>query len=302
MPAGIDPTIAVAGLIVGAIVGMTGMGGGALMTPILVLFFRVEPLAAVGSDLVASLFMKPVGTAVHWRRGTVEKGIAGWLLVGSVPAAFSGVFLVRLAGQGAALQARTQLLLGAALVIAAGAIVVKSWLGGAARPDPHVVPRPLATIAVGAVGGLIVGMTSVGSGSLVIVFLMALYPALSSRRLVGTDLAQAIPMVGAAALGHLLFGEFKAGITLSILVGGIPGVYAGSRLSAAGPDFVIRPLLVLVLFAAAVKLLGWSPFAPAALLGGFALSAATGYFTWIRARAKTPALAARYDSAGTAPK
>ncbi|TMB86958.1 MAG: sulfite exporter TauE/SafE family protein, partial [Chloroflexi bacterium] len=110
--------IALAGLIVGFVVGLTGMGGGALMTPILVIIFRVHPLAAIGSDLVASLFMKPVGGLVHWRRGTVEKGIARWLLVGSVPFAFAGVFVIRLFGSGQVLQSRVQVLLGGALLLA----------------------------------------------------------------------------------------------------------------------------------------------------------------------------------------
>jgi uncharacterized membrane protein YfcA len=129
----IDLTIALAGLIVGFVVGLTGMGGGALMTPILVIIFRVHPLAAIGSDLVASLFMKPVGGFVHWRRGTVEMSIVKWLLVGSVPAAFAGVFAIRLFGAGDALQSRVQLLLGAALVVACVGIVAKSYLDARRR-------------------------------------------------------------------------------------------------------------------------------------------------------------------------
>src|SRR6478609_5726296 len=113
---------------VGLVVGLTGMGGGALMTPILVIIFRVHPLAAIGSDLVASLFMKPVGGFVHWRRGTVETGIAKWLLVGSVPFAFAGVFVIRFFGSGQQLQNTVQLLLGAALLLASVGIVAKSYI------------------------------------------------------------------------------------------------------------------------------------------------------------------------------
>ena len=208
----IDPLIALAGLLVGFVVGLTGMGGGALMTPILVIIFRVHPLAAIGSDLVASLFMKPVGGFVHWRRGTVEKGIVKWLLVGSVPAAFAGVFLIRVFGAGESLQSRVQVILGAALVVASVGIVGKSYLdarrqrGFGFHPEIGAIKtRPAATIAVGAVVGLLVGMTSVGSGSLMIVLLMLVYPTLTSRRLVGTDLVQAVPLVGAAVLpDHLL--------------------------------------------------------------------------------------------------
>jgi uncharacterized protein len=261
----IDPLIALAGLLVGFVVGLTGMGGGALMTPILVIIFRVHPLAAIGSDLVASLFMKPVGGFVHWRRGTVEKGIVKWLLVGSVPAAFAGVFVIRLFGAGDALQSRVQLLLGAALVVACFGIIGKTYLDARRRrgldlrlDGAPVTSRPAATVLVGAVVGLIVGMTSVGSGSLMIVLLMLVYPALTSRRLVGTDLVQAVPLVGAAALGHVLVGDFKLALTLSILIGSIPGVYVGSRLSASAPDVVVRPILVFVLAASAMKLLNFN--------------------------------------------
>lgn len=261
----IDPLIALAGLIVGFVVGLTGMGGGALMTPILVILFRVHPLAAIGSDLVASLFMKPVGGFVHWRRRTVEKSIVRWLLIGSVPAAFAGVFVIRLFGAGDALQRRVQLLLGVALLVACFGIVAKSYLDARHRraldqsaEAAPVTSRPVLTMLVGAVVGLIVGMTSVGSGSLMIVLLMLVYPALSSRRLVGTDLVQAVPLVGAAALGHVLVGDFTLGLTVSILIGSIPGVYIGSRLSASAPDVLVRPILVFVLAASAMKLLNFS--------------------------------------------
>ena len=261
----IDLMIALAGLVVGFVVGLTGMGGGALMTPILVIIFRVHPLAAIGSDLVASLFMKPVGGFVHWRRGTVEKGIVKWLVVGSVPAAFAGVFFIRLFGAGESLQSRVQVILGAALVVASAGIIGKSYLDARHQRglDVHVdggtiKSRPAATVVVGAVVGLIVGMTSVGSGSLMIVLLMLVYPRLTSRRLVGTDLVQAVPLVGAAALGHVLVGDFTLSLTVSILLGSIPGVYIGSRLSASAPDIAVRPILVFVLVASALKLLNFS--------------------------------------------
>ena len=271
--------IALAGLIVGFIVGLTGMGGGALMTPILVIIFGVNPLAAIGSDLVASLFMKPVGAFVHWRRRTVEKGIVKWLLLGSVPFAFAGVFVIRLFGSGQLLQSRVQLLLGAALLLACAGVVTKSYLDarrqrmvGVDGDRVSVTSRPVPTILVGAVVGLIVGMTSVGSGSLMIVLLMVVYPMLTSRRLVGTDLAQAVPLVGAAALGHVLVGDFRLSLTASILIGSIPGVYIGSRLSASAPDLGLRPILVVVLVASALKLLN---FSNTGLLIGLLATAAT---------------------------
>ena len=257
--------IALAGLIVGFVVGLTGMGGGALMTPILVIIFRVHPLAAIGSDLVAALFMKPFGGFVHWRRGTVETGIAKWLLVGSVPCAFAGVFLIRLFGAGQQLQNTVQLLLGVALLLASAGIVAKSFIDARRQRSVvlngdggRIVSRPALTVLVGAIVGLIVGMTSVGSGSLMIVLLMLVYPMLTSKRLVGTDLVQAVPLVAAAAVGHFLVGDFRLALTLSILVGSIPGVLLGSRLSSSAPDIAVRPILVFVLTASALKLVGLS--------------------------------------------
>jgi uncharacterized membrane protein YfcA len=266
----IDPYVALAGFIVGFTVGLTGMGGGALMTPILVLLFKVQPLAAVSSDLVAALVMKPVGAGVHMRRGTVQWDLVRWLCVGSVPAAFCGVLILRALGDGAAVEGDLKIILGVALVVAASSIVAKSAFQahearvhqrivaeGGTPPDmkPFVV-KPLPTVLIGVLGGLVVGMTSVGSGSLIIEFLLVFYPMLKSRELVGTDLVQAIPLVAAAALGHILFGEFQLSLTTSILIGSLPGVYVGARLSSRAPDAVIRPALVFVLVASGLKLLG----------------------------------------------
>jgi len=258
----IDPYVAAAGLLVGFTVGLTGMGGGALMTPLLVLVFKVQPLAAVSSDLVAAMVMKPVGGGVHLRRGTVNFGLVRWLMVGSVPAAFAGVLVLRALGDGAVVQERIKQVLGAALVLAAGSIAAKFLLqarrarNGARPPAGPFRLRPLPTVLIGAVGGLVVGMTSVGSGSLVIVLLLLLYPMLRSSELVGTDLVQAIPLVASAAAGHLLFGDFKLDLTASLLAGSIPGVYLGARLSARANDAVIRPTLAVVLVASGLKLLG----------------------------------------------
>ena len=226
----LDPLVAIAGLGVGFVVGLTGMGGGALMTPILVLVFKVPPLAAVSSDLVAAVVMKPVGGTVHLRRGTVHLALVRWLCLGSVPAAFLGVVVLKSLGSGAVLQDRVQLVLGAALLLAATGIVAKGLVQRGRAPAGRVhdiVVRPGRTLAIGAIGGLVVGMTSVGSGSLMIVLLLVLYPSLSASQLVGTDLVQAIPLVASAALGHLLFGDFELVLTGSLLVGSLPGVYLG---------------------------------------------------------------------------
>src|SRR5437763_12217845 len=155
--------MSVAGLIVGVIVEHTGMGGGALMTPVLVIFFNTAPSAAVSSDLVTSLFMKPIGGAIHWRRATVHKDIVRWLLTGAVPAAFAGVFVLNSLGDGDVLQERIKLGLGAALLLAFLAMVVRTALRQTpADNDGLGTPvRRLPTPVVGVLGRLVVGMTSV---------------------------------------------------------------------------------------------------------------------------------------------
>lgn len=254
-----NPHIVLAGLIVGLLVGMTGAGGGALMTPILVLMFGITPSAAVSSDIVASAIMKPFGGAIHFRRGTVHTGLVLWLSIGSVPAAFAGVFIDHALGKGNALQQNLEYAMGAALLLAAGAIAVRMILKSDRSEDRDDVEIPVKralTVAIGLVGGLLVGVTSVGAGSLMIVLLMLAYPKLSMRRLVGTDIVQSMPLVGSAAIGHALFGSLQFGLTAAIAVGSIPGVIAGSLLSSRAPGKVIRPILTVVLFATAVKLFG----------------------------------------------
>lgn len=258
-----DPVLALAGFGVGVVVGLTGMGGGALMTPILVLAFGVPPLAAVSSDLAASAVMKPFGGFVHARRGTVNWSLVRWLCVGSVPAAFLGVLLTRLLGRAHEVQQAVQYALAVALVVAAVGLVVKAYVGrrraAAGRPDGDarsIVVRPLPTALLGAAGGLVVGLTSVGSGSLIIVVLLALYPSLRANDLVGTDLVQAIPMVAAAAIGHAFFGDLRLDLAAAVLIGSVPGVLLGSRLSSRAPGGFVRAALIVVLLASALKLFG----------------------------------------------
>ena len=267
----IDPFLALASFGIGIVVGLTGMGGGALMTPVLVLFFQVPPLAAVSSDLVASAIMKPVGSFVHLRRGTVHLGLVKWLCIGSIPGAFSGVLIARSLGRGEDVQQVIRLALGVALLLAAAGLIVRAFLrlveharvrDGRAAPLPHGPPsvqlRPGWTMLVGLLGGIVVGLTSVGSGSLIIIALMGLYPTLKANELVGTDLVQAVPLVASAAVGHLLFGDFHMDITTSLLVGCIPGVWIGAHLSARAPGGLVRRALAFVLLASALKLLNIS--------------------------------------------
>ena len=266
----LDLWMSLAGLIVGVVVGLTGMGGGALMTPILVIMFGVQPLAAVSSDLVAAVVMKPVGGGIHFRRRTVNFGIVKWLAIGSVPSAFLGSYII----SHVHIENGLKTLLGWVLLVAATAMIAKAVLGNRRRGGLEgeaaraVEVKKLPTLAIGLVGGLIVGMTSVGSGSLIIVVLMVVYPQLAMKELVGTDLVQAVPLVFSAALGHALFGNLQLGITSSLLIGSIPGVILGASMSARARDAYIRPVLVIVLALSALKLLnvsnGWLLFVAAA--------------------------------------
>jgi uncharacterized membrane protein YfcA len=208
--------------------------------------------------------MKPIGGAVHLRRGAIHWSLVGWMVLGSVPAAFMGAFILSRLGDSKHVQTQVKELLGWALLVASTAIVAKAVLSVRARrrmapgeepnEQPHTI-KPTPTVLVGVVGGLIVGMTSVGSGSLMIVLLMLLYPRLSSKSLVGTDLVQAIPLVASAALGQLVFGHIDFGLAGSLLLGSIPGVYLGARFSALARDAIVRPVLVSVLVASALALL-----------------------------------------------
>ncbi|MEU8143452.1 sulfite exporter TauE/SafE family protein [Nonomuraea sp. NPDC048901] len=280
----IDFPLIAGSFLVAIVVGLTGMGGGALMTPMMMLFFNVPPLAAVSSDLVASAVMKPVGSAVHLRRGTVNLRLVGWLCVGSVPAAFCGVFIARAFAVGDAVKYA----LGVALLLAVAGLVAKTWLAGkGGTSSAHdIVVRPIPTVLVGTVGGLVVGISSVGSGSLIIVALLALYPALKANQLVGTDLVQAVPLVASAALGHLLFGDFQLTLTVSLLIGSIPGVYLGARISSRAPGGLIRALLGIVLLASALKLLDVSNTVTVWALAGASVATVVGWRWRVRAAAR----------------
>jgi uncharacterized membrane protein YfcA len=220
---------------------------------------------------------------VHAREGTVNYTMVKWLCLGSVPCAFAGVFLLNAIG-GDDVSDTVKLWLGIALLLAASSMIVRHEINrrrgrhvpvDGAQLAVHV--RPVPTLLNGAVGGLIVGMTSVGSGSLIIVLLLLLYPTLAAGQLVGTDLVQAVPLVGAAALGHLFFGDVSFAIAGSLMVGAIPGVLIGARISSRAPDRIIRPILIVVLIASAAKLLNvpneWLlGFLAAAVLVGVVIS------------------------------
>jgi uncharacterized membrane protein YfcA len=257
----IDPYIVLGAAIIGLLVGMTGAGGGALMTPMLILLFGVTPATAISSDLVAAVVMRPFGAAVHLRARTVNLSLVVWMVVGSVPAAFAGAYLLHVVGRTSAAQHNVLRALGAALLVGAGAMAFRYALdrrSGRARNAEiaNISVRPAATVAIGMIGGFIVGMTSVGSGSLMIVLLLFLYPTLGAGQLVGTDLTQAVPLTLAAAAGALLFGHVVFSVTTSLIIGSVPAVLIGSLLSSTVPDRYIRPVIAFVIFASGLKYVG----------------------------------------------
>ncbi len=257
----LNPYIVLGSAVVGLLVGLTGAGGGALMTPMLILLFGVKPSSAISSDLVAAVLMRPVGAAVHLYKRTVNLRMVGWMVCGSVPMAFVGSYLLRQLGNSSAAQKNVEIILGAALLLGASAMVLRYVLdrrSGQQRIGTisQIVVRPLPTIGIGMIGGLIVGLTSVGSGSLMIVLLLFLYPLLGASQLVGTDLSQAVPLTAAAALGALIFGHVEFGVTASIVLGSVPAVLIGSFFSSRAPDRYIRPIITFVIFASGLKYVG----------------------------------------------
>jgi uncharacterized membrane protein YfcA len=290
----VDPYLVLGSAIVGLLVGMTGAGGGALMTPMLILLFGVTPSTAISSDLVAAVLMRPVGALVHLRAGTVNLRLVRWMVIGSVPAAFLGAFLLRQLGHAKAATHNIEMVLGAALLVGAGAMALRFLLdrrGGRARTAKvgELQPRPLATIAIGVVGGIIVGMTSVGSGSLMIVLLLFLYPTIGAKQLVGTDLTQAVPLTLSAALGALVFGHVAFGLTASLIIGSVPAVLIGSLLSSSVPDRYIRPTIAFVIFASGLKYVGVGTTELGWILCGVLLAAGSAWLAYARPWMRTAA-------------
>ena len=257
----VDPYVVLGSAVIGFFVGVTGAGGGALMTPMLILLFKVAPSTAISSDLVAAVVMRPIGAAVHLRKGTVNLRLVYWMMAGSIPMAFVGTYVLHLMGHAKAAEMNVQRALGAALLVGASAMVLRYFVdrrGGRARDGivHDLVVRPLPTIAIGMLGGVIVGVTSVGAGSLMIVMLLFLYPMIGAKQLVGTDLTQAVPLTLAAALGALAFGRVELAVTTSLIIGSVPAVVVGSFLSSRAPDRYIRPVITFVILASGLKYVG----------------------------------------------
>ena len=259
---GLNPYVVLGSAVVGLLVGLTGAGGGALMTPMLILLFNVKPAAAISSDLVAAVVMRPVGSAVHMQQGHRQLP-AGRL---DVPRLGADGVPRRVPAAPARRQHRVSSRTWRSRSARRCSPARRRWCsatgstGGRASSARGAIAairvRPLPTVAIGAVGGLIVGMTSVGSGSLMIVLLLFTYPALAAGQLVGTDLTQAVPLTAAAALGALAFGHVQFGLTAAVIIGCVPAVLVGSLLSSRAPDKYIRPVITFVIFASGLKYVG----------------------------------------------
>lgn len=259
---------------IGIVVGLTGMGGGALMTPALV-FLGVNPTAAISNDLVSSAITKSVGAATHWRQGSPNLKLAKYLVIGSVPMGFLGTFVSDWVGGN-----KEQFLkyaLGFALLFAAVSYSFRMYLqlrlvtGGNEAPSGEPKLKPVATILIGAVGGLLVGVTSVGSGSVIMIALLLLYPTLSAVRLVGTDLVQAVPLIISAAVGQWINHGVEWVVLVPLIVGGTPGTYLGSRMARWVSQSVIRRGIVIVLTMSGAKMLGASSNALMIIAGAMLL-------------------------------
>lgn len=249
---------------IGIVVGLTGMGGGALMTPALI-FLGVNPVAAVSNDLVAAGVNKSIGAGVHWRNGSPNLKLATYLVLGSVPFAFAGGFIVDAVGKKGAQTAFLNNAIGWALLLAAASYALRMVLqlrlvrGDNTWTQEEIPIRPIPTLIVGAVGGLLVGITSVGSGSLIMVALLLLYPRMTAVRLVGTDLVQAVPLVIAAAVGHVINNGVDPAILIPLILGGTPGTFLGARLASWVSQSIIRNGIVVVLTLTGLKMLGVPP-------------------------------------------
>jgi len=250
----------IAGLVVGFIVGMTGVGGGSLMTPIL-LWFGINPATVVGTDLLYAAITKASGVWVHGKQKNIDWAITGWLALGSVPAAAATLwFLSTLNTDTAALNAIIKQGLAVVLILTALAILFKSRLQAFANKHAgdryHLSGRTLNTLTVitGVVLGVMVSLTSIGAGALGTVALFLLYPFLVTRRLVGTEIAHAVPLTLVAGLGHASMGNMDWSLLGYLLLGSLPGIYIGSHLTGKISDAVLRPCLAGMLFLIGYKL------------------------------------------------
>ncbi len=263
-------SILAAGFFVGVVVGLTGMGGGALMTPALIFLGVGDAATVVTADLTAAAIYKSGGALTHAKEGSPNLPLAKWLVLGSVPFALAGPWLLRavVGDEPDSLDSVLKECIGFALLFAAATYALRLLINlyrvrnGAPAQDDDPKIRPLPTLLVGALGGLLVGVTSVGSGSVIMIALLMLYPGLSAVKLVGTDLVQAVPLVLAAAISNIVINGLDWSLLIPLVIGSVPGTILGARIAPRVPQSVIRRGIVIVLTMSGVALLdkaGWAP-------------------------------------------
>jgi uncharacterized membrane protein YfcA len=254
-------TTAIAALLVGIVVGITGMGGGALMTPALIFLGVGHVSSIVTADLTAAAIYKSSGAAVHWRGGSPNVRLAALLIAGSVPMAFLGPHLVHWINPGGNIDVFLAGCIGVASLLAAATYTLRLCIElrrrarGLRRNRDECIVRPLPTILVGALGGLLVGVTSVGSGSLIMITLLMLYPALPAVQLVGTDLVQAVPLVLSGAVSNILVNGLDWSIVIPVTLGSVPGCMIGAKIAPRMRASYIRRAIVVVLIMVGLALL-----------------------------------------------
>ncbi|MBI4970081.1 MAG: sulfite exporter TauE/SafE family protein [Rhodospirillales bacterium] len=257
---GQGPLYALSGLLVGFIVGLTGVGGGSLMTPLLVLLFGFSPAAAVGTDLLFAALTKAGGTVMHSLSRTIAWPVVGWLAVGSVPATALTLLGLRSYDlHSPALSAAISLALGVALLLTAAGLAGRRPAWTAARALPMAPgKRAGLTILTGALLGFLVSLSSVGAGAFGLTILILLYPERRPAVLVGTDIAHAVPLTLLAGLGHWLLGTVNWTVLAALLIGSLPGIVLGSLAAPKAPERVLRGILAAILAVVGLKLIGGS--------------------------------------------
>jgi uncharacterized membrane protein YfcA len=238
---------------------MTGVGGGSLMTPLLVLLFGFHPTTAVGTDLIYASVTKSVGTAVHGKHHTVDWRIVTALAAGSIPASIVTIAVMAYLGvQGGQGGFMLNVLLGGTLLLTSITVFFRPWILSWSGHHIHALERVQlrrTTIVLGALLGVLVSITSVGAGALGTTALLILYPKLPVARIAGTDIAHAVPLTLIAGIGHWLLGSVDLTLMLSLLAGSVPGIILGSYLASRSSDAVLRPILAITLLVSSVKLL-----------------------------------------------
>jgi len=254
----IHPLYSLSGFIVGLLVGLTGVGGGSLMTPLLVILFGIPATTAVGTDLLYACITKSVGTAVHGFSGTVDWPIVGKLAAGSIPATvLTLLILSRHQGQLDRSSNTITSVLGVALICTAISIVFRKWIldtFASVAGKLNSRGRTFFTVLSGIVLGILVSLSSVGAGAIGVTFLLILYPKMPAGKLVGSDIAHAVPLTLIAGIGHWFLGSIDGLLLLSLLVGSVPGIIVGSYISSRVPDKLLRPVLAGTLAVVGAKL------------------------------------------------